>query len=56
MYEEVEVSAQLHAPPALSTRNQTQVSRHYATSRKVAGSRPDEANEYFQFTNSFRPH
>jgi hypothetical protein len=24
--------------------------RHYATSRKVAGSRPDEINEFFQFT------
>jgi hypothetical protein len=24
--------------------------RHYATSRKVAGSRPDEVNEFFQFT------
>jgi hypothetical protein len=23
---------------------------HYATSWKVAGSRPDEANEYFEFT------
>jgi hypothetical protein len=24
--------------------------RRYATSRKVAGSRPDEVNEFFQFT------
>jgi hypothetical protein len=24
--------------------------RHYATSRKVAGSRPDEVNEFLQFT------
>jgi hypothetical protein len=24
--------------------------RHYATSRKVAGSRPDKLNELFQFT------
>jgi hypothetical protein len=29
--------------------------RHYATSRKVVGSRPDEANEFFQFTQSFQP-
>jgi hypothetical protein len=28
--------------------------RHCATSRKVAGSRPHEVNEFFQFT--FRPH
>jgi hypothetical protein len=24
--------------------------RHYATSREVAGSRPDEVNEFFKFT------
>jgi hypothetical protein len=30
--------------------------RHYATSRKVAGSRPDEVIELFQFTESFQPH
>jgi hypothetical protein len=24
--------------------------RHYATSRKVAGSIPDEVNEFFKFT------
>jgi hypothetical protein len=24
--------------------------RHYATNRKVAGLRPDEVNEFFQFT------
>jgi hypothetical protein len=28
----------------------TQWLGHYATSRKVAGSRPHEANEFFQFT------
>jgi hypothetical protein len=27
-----------------------------ATNRKVAGSIPDEVNEFFQFTESFRPH
>jgi hypothetical protein len=26
------------------------------SSRKVAGSRPDELNDLFQFTYSFRPH
>jgi hypothetical protein len=27
-----------------------------ATGRKVAGSRPDEVNEFFQVTLSFQPH
>jgi hypothetical protein len=27
-----------------------------ATSLKVAGSRSDEVNEFFQFTKSFQPH
>jgi hypothetical protein len=31
--------------------------RHYATKRKVAGSRSDEVNTFFfQFTQSFQPH
>jgi hypothetical protein len=30
--------------------------RHYGTSRKVAGSRPDEVIQFFQFTQSFQPH
>jgi uncharacterized membrane protein SirB2 len=30
--------------------------RYYATSQKVAGSKPDEANKFFQFTLSFQPH
>jgi hypothetical protein len=30
--------------------------RHGATSRRVAGSRPEEANAFFQFTQSFEPH
>jgi hypothetical protein len=28
---------------------------HYATSRKVAGTSPDEV-DFFQFTQSFQPH
>jgi hypothetical protein len=30
--------------------------RHYATSRKVAGSIPDEVTGFFQLTLSFQPH
>jgi hypothetical protein len=30
--------------------NHCSIRRHYATSRKVAGSRPDEVNEFSQFT------
>jgi hypothetical protein len=29
---------------------------HYATSRKVAGSSPDEIIGFFQFAESFQPH
>jgi hypothetical protein len=29
--------------------------RHYATSRKVGGSIPDEVIEFFKFTSSFQP-
>jgi hypothetical protein len=32
------------------------VFRLYATSRKVAGSKPDKVNYFFQITKSFRPH
>jgi hypothetical protein len=32
------------------------VAKAYVTSRKVAGFRPDEVNEFFQFTQSFWPH
>jgi hypothetical protein len=30
--------------------------RHYATSRKVAGSTPDVVKDFYQFTLSFQPH
>jgi hypothetical protein len=30
--------------------------RHYAASRMVAGSIPDDVNEFFQITQSFQPH
>jgi hypothetical protein len=30
--------------------------RHYAASRKVVGLRPDEVNDFFQFTQSFLLH
>jgi hypothetical protein len=29
---------------------------HYATSRKVAGSIPDEVTGFFQLTKSYQPH
>jgi hypothetical protein len=32
------------------------VSAYRVTGRKVEGSRPDEVNEFVQFTSSFQPH
>jgi hypothetical protein len=36
--------------------NGMSVLRYSATSLNVAGSRPDEVNEFFQFNWSFQPH
>jgi hypothetical protein len=40
----------------LRTRGSVVAWRHYATSRKVAGSSPDGVDFFFQFTLSFQPH